>query len=52
MVEVDQTGPLEVLEEEAGRKQAETGEDIVGLGSLVAGERQCVEIAEVAGRRH
>ena len=50
-VEVDQTGPLEVLEE-AVRKQAAMWEDTVGLGALVAGERQCEEVAVVAGGRH
>jgi len=51
-VEVDQTGQLEVLEE-AVRKQAAMLEDIVGLDALVAGEKQCGEVAVVdAGGRH
>ena len=57
-VEVDQTGQLEMLEE-AVRKQAVMWEDIeeediVGLGALalVAGERQCGEVAVVAGGQH
>ena len=51
-MEVDQTGPLEMLEE-AGRKQAAMWQDIVGLGSLTAGERQCGEVDLVdAGGRH
>ena len=43
-MEVDQTEPLEMLEE-AVRKQAAMWQDIVGLGLLAAGERRCGEVA-------